>query len=92
MEHSNEKFIKVVCQGQGQMECLISYSKESTELLKPGIRAIGVITSSSEAENIDLYLMAGGINFLNEILYPSQNHEIMIEILWTLSNIAAGTD
>lgn len=51
-----------------------------------------MITSSESSENLDLFVTGGGINFLNEILNPEQQKEIIIEILWTLSNISAGTE
>ena len=72
VEQADDTFITQVCQGQSTMRMLIHYLGSSLEEeMTPALRAIGNVMSSSNPENIDLFLFEGGLNALNCLLNPS---------------------
>jgi hypothetical protein len=60
--------------------------------MTPSIRSLGYIISSSNAENIDLALFHGVLSAIDNQLVPDQSVTILKELLWSLSNITAGTE
>jgi len=58
----------------------------------PALRAIGNILSSTNPENIDLFLFHGGLSAFNHLMTTDQSIQKMKELLWSCSNITAGTE
>jgi hypothetical protein len=93
VEQADDSFITQVCQGKSTMKILIQYlGSHLLEEMTPSLRAIGNILSSSNPENIDLFLFEGGLDSLNHLMIESQSIQIMKEVLWSCSNITAGTE
>lgn len=75
------------------MKILIQYlGSPLNEEFTPALRAIGNIMSSTNPENIDLFLFESGLSALNHLMTNEQDVQAMKEILWSLSNITAGTE
>jgi hypothetical protein len=93
IEQGDDNFITQVCQGKNTIKTIIEYlGSPLSEEMTPAVRAVGNILSSSNPENIDIFLFEGGLNALNSILVESQSIQILKEILWSCSNITAGTE
>ena len=93
VEQADDNFITQVCQGKDTMKYLIEYlTSPLEEEMVPALRAIGNILSSTTPENIDLFLYEGGLSALDHLMVTDQSVQKMKEILWSCSNITAGTE
>jgi hypothetical protein len=69
LEQADDNFITQVCQGKSTMKMLIQYlTSPLEEEMVPALRAIGNIMSSSNPENIDLFLFESGLSALNHLM------------------------
>lgn len=59
---------------------------------RPSFRVIGLILSSDNHSNIDLFIKVNGIDALFEMLKITNMEQFETEILWSLSNITAGSE
>ena len=59
---------------------------------RPSFRVIGLILSSDNHSNIELFIKVNGIDALFEMLKITNMEQFETEILWSLSNITAGSE
>ena len=58
----------------------------------PALRVAGQLSSSSNSDNVDLFLFHGGLEAVDALLVTQTPATNIKECLWVLSNIAAGTE
>ena len=93
LDDCEDEIVTAICQGKTTMQQIINYLKSPlVEEQRPALRCAGQILVSDVVENIDLFMIHGGLNALDVILTPDQPADITKEILWCLSNISASSD
>jgi hypothetical protein len=89
----DEQVIEQVCSRINIIKIIIEQLKEPLdEDNHPAIKVISIIFQSINSNNIDIFLFHGTLDALNNLLTESQKLPQVKEILFSFSNLTAGSD
>lgn len=93
VEQSDDRIVNIITQSNMFFQKIVKYLKSPLEEeSSEAIRLTGTILSADDNNSIDIFIFNDGINGLACHLNNQTSPLKIKEILWALSNIAAGTD
>jgi hypothetical protein len=95
-ENADDMYLTSICQSQSLISSIITFMNSPLiEEQVPALRAAGNILSSSNPDNVDVFIFHGGLNALSkltdDLLSGTSPTQMLKEVCWCLSNVTAGS-